>query len=942
MAQRLLLVGWDAADWQMIDPLMARGEMPHLAGLIANGVRGNLATIYPPLSPMLWTSIATGKRPPEHGILGFTEPAEDGLSVRPISNLGRKTKAVWNILNQNGKRSIVVGWWPSHPAEPIRGAMVSEHFKLFPEQDPSSALQPGTIWPPAWAVRMADLRVGPMEITGDILQLFVPEFERVDQGKDRSLHDLAEIIAESMSIHAAATELLENEAWDFAAIYHCGIDHFSHRFMRYHAGKAVRAFDTDPRIYQAIVANAYRYHDLMLGRMLALAGPDCAAMLVSDHGFHSGRLLPDYIPAEAAGPAVEHRHFGTFALRAPGVPRGERVYGASVLDIAPTVLHVFGLPAGSDMQGKVLLNAFPDQRALPPVPSWDDIPGEDGCHPPERHYDGAAAAESLKQLVALGYVAPPNGDARKAVDDCVSETRYNLARAYMDGGRTDLAMDVLRDLIAGDPEQGRYHQHLFHCALQMGDTQAAGRVLEAFERACADFAPRAAAELQRRRAARPDKELSDRQPTNRREQYDRRELFEKADGYAAARLLMRCRLALIKARTSGQKETARALLDELAGKPGAAKGLALFLGESYMSVRDPERALEFARRARRADPEDWRAMALEARIHLAAARYAEAANCAIESLALIYYQPPLHYTLAVALRHLGDETRAAECLRTALQQAPTFAAAHDELARILRRRRDFGQAALHMAEASKLRKQAQERRSHKAAAPSDRPPEPPSVPAFERTAAPPVDRARVVMIVAGLPRSGTSMTMQLLAAAGIEPYTDLKRGADTDNPRGYFEHENAARLHQDASWISAARGKAVKIVAHLLPYLAAGEEYRIVFMHRDLNEVVASQRAMLARLARTGARLDDRVLARTYTRQLVQVQTWLRRRPEIQVLPVGYADALRDPAGTCARLAGFLGQPFDESAAAMAVDPALRRQKQAAGSSLTGGQLFPS
>jgi tetratricopeptide (TPR) repeat protein/arylsulfatase A-like enzyme len=911
----------------MIDPLLARGEMPHLAGLIANGVRGNLATIYPPLSPMLWTTIATGKRPPEHGILGFTEPAEDGLSVRPISNLGRKTKALWNILNQNGKRSVVVGWWPSHPAEPIRGAMVSEHFKLLPEQDPSSPLPPGTIWPPAWAERMADLRVGPMEITGDILQLFVPEFQAVDQSKDKSLHDLAEIIAESMSIHAAATELLENEAWDFAAVYHCGIDHFSHRFMRYHAGKTVRGFDTDPRIYQGIVANAYRYHDLMLGRMLALAGPDCAVMLVSDHGFHSGRLLPDYIPAEAAGPAVEHRHFGIFALRAPGVPRGERVYGANVLDIAPTVLHIFGLPAGSDMQGKVLLNAFPDQRPLPAVPSWDDIAGEDGSHPPERHYDGAASAESLKQLVALGYVAPPNGDARKAVDECVNETRYNLARACMDAGRTGLAMDVLRDLIARDAEQGRYYQHLFHCALDLGDTNEAGRLLEAFDRACTDFAPRAAKELQRRRAERPDKELNTRQPGDRREQYDRRELFEKADGYAAARLLMRCRLALTKARTAGQKETARALLDELAAKPGAAKAFTPFLAESHMRLGDRERALEFLRRARRADPQDWRAMALEARIHLAAARYAEAANCAIESLALIYFQPPLHYTLAVALRHLGDETRAVECLRTALQQAPAFAAAHDELARILRRRRDFGQAALHMAEASKLRKQAHARRSRQPVTSSAQPPEPPSVPVFERTGAPPVDRARAVTIVAGLPRSGTSMMMQLLSAAGIEPYTDRRRAADTDNPRGYFEHENAARLHQDASWISAARGKAVKIVAHLLPYLPAGEEYRIVFMHRDLNEVVASQRAMLTRLARTGARLDDNVLAHTYTTQLVQVQTWLQRRPEIQVLPVSYADALADPAGTAARLARFFGQPFDESAAATAVDPSRRRQK---------------
>jgi predicted AlkP superfamily phosphohydrolase/phosphomutase len=114
---RLLLVGWDAADWKVIDRLLAQGDMPHLAQLIAQGVRANLSTIFPPLSPMVWTSIATGKRPYKHGIHGFTEPTEDGLGVRPISNLGRKTKAFWNILNQNGKRCLVVGWWPSHPAE---------------------------------------------------------------------------------------------------------------------------------------------------------------------------------------------------------------------------------------------------------------------------------------------------------------------------------------------------------------------------------------------------------------------------------------------------------------------------------------------------------------------------------------------------------------------------------------------------------------------------------------------------------------------------------------------------------------------------------------------------------------------------------------------------------------------------------------------------------
>ncbi|MGA1238643.1 MAG: alkaline phosphatase family protein, partial [Limisphaerales bacterium] len=108
----MLLLGWDAADWQVIRPLLAAGRMPNLAGLMARGVSGNIATLYPVLSPTLWTSIATGKRPPKHGVLGFSEPTHDGLAVRPCSVLSRTTKAVWNILAQSGKRSIVVGWWP--------------------------------------------------------------------------------------------------------------------------------------------------------------------------------------------------------------------------------------------------------------------------------------------------------------------------------------------------------------------------------------------------------------------------------------------------------------------------------------------------------------------------------------------------------------------------------------------------------------------------------------------------------------------------------------------------------------------------------------------------------------------------------------------------------------------------------------------------------------
>src|SRR6267143_3652727 len=232
---RVLLIGWDAADWKVIRPLVEAGQMPNLARLMASGVHGNLATIYPPLSPMLWTSIATGKRAYKHGIHGFSEPLPDNSGVRPITLLSRKTKALWNILNQTGHRSVVVGWWPSHPAEPLNGVMVSNHFQ-HPAGQPEAPLPlpAGTVHPASLAASLAELRVNPMELTGEFIRLFVPDYEKVDQAKDKRLHTLGKIIAETMSIHAAATELLETQPWDFAAIYYSGLDHFGHAFMRYH------------------------------------------------------------------------------------------------------------------------------------------------------------------------------------------------------------------------------------------------------------------------------------------------------------------------------------------------------------------------------------------------------------------------------------------------------------------------------------------------------------------------------------------------------------------------------------------------------------------------------------------------------------------------------------------------------------------------------------
>lgn len=191
-----------------------------------------------------------------------------------------------------------------------------------------------------------------------------------------------------------------------------------------------------------------------------------------------------------------------------------------------------------------------------------------------------------------------------------------------------------------------------------------------------------------------------------------------------------------------------------------------------------------------------------------------------------------------------------------------------------------------------------------------------------------------VTVVSGLPRSGTSLMMQTLAAGGLPPLSDAARAADPSNPRGYLELEAVKRLKTDRSWLPQARGRAVKIIHLLLPELgAAGAEgdfqFRVLMMRRPVAEVVASQRAMLARQGKAGATVPDAQLEKLFLDQLARVEGWLAGRPEFRVLTVHYPSMVADPAGTAAAVNAFLGGGLDVAAMTAAVDPALYRERRA-------------
>ena len=188
---------------------------------------------------------------------------------------------------------------------------------------------------------------------------------------------------------------------------------------------------------------------------------------------------------------------------------------------------------------------------------------------------------------------------------------------------------------------------------------------------------------------------------------------------------------------------------------------------------------------------------------------------------------------------------------------------------------------------------------------------------------------RPVVVVSGLPRSGTSMAMKMLAAAGLELVTDEMRTADEDNPKGYFEDERVKDLASatDRRWIADARGKVIKVVSSLLQFLPPRYRYRVVFMRRDLDEVLASQAKMLARRGESSA-VDDGELRASYTQHLEKVAFQLRFRPNFEALYVDYREVLEHPEEQARRIAEFLGGGLDVARMAEAVDPELYRNRR--------------
>ena len=840
---KTLLIGWDAADWKIIGPLLAKGHMPALQKMINNGVYGNMSTMNPPYSPMLWSSVATGKTPDKHGVMGFVEVVPGKQALRPVTAHSRKARAIWNILHNQGLKSNLVGWWPSFPAEPINGVVVTDKFqKVNIDPTKPSPIKKGSIHPEDLLEELRELRMFPYEVTSEHILPFIPNAAKIDQeAKENPLEPFATMLTQNVTIHNVSTYLLRETEWDFMGIYFDFIDHFCHAFMKYHPPKLKAIKQEGYEMFKDVINSAYRFQDMMLGRVLDMVDEDTTVIVMSDHGFESGNKRILNMPKVAAAPALDHRQFGIFVATGPNIKKNEKIFGMNLIDIAPTILHHFDLPVGKDMDGKVILDIFKDTTPPKMIESWEDVEGDFGELAAENTDNALSDDETMEQLIELGYVERPDEKIETAILKTKCELKHNLARVYL--GRKDYknAEGVLLELIKEkDPiDTAPYYIDLVKIYLGLKDYERAFEFLQDYKKL--------------------DTEIN----------YN--DYFLESD-------ILLGQGKVVKALKVLENAEAKSSSPELSYKIGNIH----FINKNFDKARD---CFESAIERSQDNPKYHKAMS---QTYYELEAYEDSAEHALTAIELVKYFPAAHYALGRALEKLGDLENSKIAFETAAKLTP--------------KKYHRAEKALENIE-EKINEQLEfvDKGEFK-------------------------HRKDQIVVVSGLPRSGTSLMMQMLHNGGHEMLTDAKREADDSNPKGYFEYEPVMSLHKDNSWLGEAKNKAVKIVAPLLVHLDPQYRYKIIFMKRDLDEIITSQQKMI------GKQTDvfPTKLFNAFHKHLKSVAAWKDREPNVELVYVDYAEMVNNPEALVKTVTSFIGVDLDEQKMMNSVDKKLYRNKSEA------------
>ena len=433
----IVLIAVDGLEWNVMLPLLAKGDLPVMARLMEAGTFGYLASMRPTKSPVIWTSVATGKTPQKHGITNFfyVADAEGKPEVRLFTSGHRSTKAFWDILSDYGLVVHCLGWWISYPAEPINGVMVSQTNTTPLAGVRGQPVAKGSLLKGIEGQVHPPRRYDEMMTILDEVDSSLPEITQKIFGSPAHPPDAFSLMmwteslwafrADATYLSIARRLLASKEPFDLIAVYIGGTDVVGHRFWRYAYPASFQHPPSSDQIenYGHIIDDYYRYSDQAIGELLKPLPPDTTVLIVSDHGIHASNQNREFRPDDSPSFTHSGDHddappgvfiaagWGIRAAAPPGIrPANFSAHSldtvGSVLDITPTILALKGIPIGEDMDGTPLrqvvtprvLEARPirfiashdTETWLAQRDSYKKIPVDQ--------------AQRLEQLRALGYI----------------------------------------------------------------------------------------------------------------------------------------------------------------------------------------------------------------------------------------------------------------------------------------------------------------------------------------------------------------------------------------------------------------------------------------------------------------------------------------------------------------------------------------------------------
>lgn len=401
----VIVIGVDGAEWQVIEDMVGRGELPGFARMMQEGAHGHLLNPGPQVSPVVWTSFATGHFGSEHGILDFVYPFDgDGDGGRqPVDVSLRRQPALWNVLDAHDKQSTVIGWFVSWPAEAINGRIVSD--RAFQNLD-------HTVWPESLEPMSEEVRRSVMKEESTLYERFFPWPYEKEQAEDESspYYPAARLVEGRVDSRIRSDEYLRrmtdrlfDEPADLFISYFRIVDIVSHSLWKFYDASDWEE-EPDPRqmeLLGGVLEESYRYVDEVIQQVLDRHGGRSNIFVISDHGFGSG--TGRYQPRASDLLTGNHRPNGVILAHGPAIKPG-RIDPVTIMEVFPTLAYLLDVPISDSIPGSVawplLAEGFTDENRPRFVANYDF-----GWSAPDaEEADSGAQAEEMESLRGLGYI----------------------------------------------------------------------------------------------------------------------------------------------------------------------------------------------------------------------------------------------------------------------------------------------------------------------------------------------------------------------------------------------------------------------------------------------------------------------------------------------------------------------------------------------------------